>query len=343
MRKIKTVTGIALVGALGVYFLLNKNPELLSQNQTVHQCQSNIASDNLAKEVWIEGGQFNMGEFGVNPEEKPMIPLSVSGFWIDSHEVTNAQFAEFVEATGYVTIAERQPDPALFPGVPANAIVPGSAVFVPPTEGIATTNSMPTWWHYIGGADWQHPEGPNSNIEGKEAYPVIHISKEDAEAYAKWAGRSLPTEAEWEFAARGGASTQFPWGTELTKEGSAMANTWQGLFPLWDEGGDGHKGIGSIGCYPANGYGLYDMIGNVWEWTSSTYFPSHDVPDNAPSIGFDPSQPGIAVNVIKGGSFLCAANYCMRYRPAARHAQDTGLGTNHIGFRTVRRVKNSES
>ncbi|MEX0297621.1 MAG: SUMF1/EgtB/PvdO family nonheme iron enzyme, partial [Kordiimonas sp.] len=222
MRKVETLAGIALIGAIGGYFLSGEKSKLPSQNQPVYQCQSNISPDNHRKEVWVEGGQFNMGEFGVNPEEKPMVPLSVDGFWIDTHEVTNAQFAEFVEATGYVTIAERQPDPALFPGVPADAITPGSAVFVPPTEGIATTNSMPTWWHYVGGANWRHPEGPNSNIEGKEFFPVIHIGKEDAEAYAKWAGRSLPTEAEWEFAARGGAATQFPWGTELTIDGKAM-------------------------------------------------------------------------------------------------------------------------
>ena len=278
-----------------------------------------------------------MGAGAKYREEMPPRKVEVEGFWISQTEVTNAQFAEFTEATGYLTLAEKGLDPEKFPELPDELIQPGSATFIEPPEGAATSN-LSSWWKYIGGASWRQPDGPGSSVEGMDNYPVVHIALEDAIAYADWKGHRLPTEAEYEYASRGGVSGQtYAWGEELTPEGKHKANTWQGIFPFHNTAEDGFKGTAPVGCYEPNGYGLYDMIGNVWEWTSTAYFPSHRVPDNAPERGFDPSQPGIAVGVIKGGSYLCAANYCARYRPAARQPQTLDLGTNHIGFRTAYR------
>lgn len=272
-------------------------------------------------EVHLAGGEFQMGDDGFYAEEGPAIRLAVDGFAIDLHEVTNRQFRAFVDATGYVTSAERTAE--------AGFAFNGSAVF----------KSMIAW-SFVEGADWRHPEGPDSSIRGHDDDPVVQVSLEDARAYAAWAGRRLPSEAEWEFAARGGLDGKpFAWGDVFTPGGVYMANTWQGIFPDEDSGADGHPGRAEIGCYPPNGYGLYDMIGNVWEWTQDPYYPDKrfEPPEGVESTGFDPQQPDVPVGVIKGGSFLCTPNYCGRYRPAARHAQDTGLGTNHIGFRTVAR------
>ncbi|MEZ5997949.1 MAG: formylglycine-generating enzyme family protein [Hyphomonas sp.] len=274
--------------------------------------------------AYIPAGRFLMGSEAHYADERPQQAVEVAAFDIDRFEVTNAQFAQFVAETGYVTSAER----ATALGFPAN----GSAVF------------DHSYWSFVEGADWRHPEGPDSSIEGKERDPVVQVSLEDAEAYADWAGRALPTEAQWEYATRGGLDGQeYAWGDALTPGGNYLANTWQGLFPIADTGADGHTGRAEVGCYAANGYGLYDMIGNVWEWTQDPYFPDHRFGDDLPVdaherlTGFDPRQPGVPVGIIKGGSFLCAPNGCRRYRPAARHAQETGLGTNHIGFRTVSR------
>ncbi|MDJ0637602.1 MAG: formylglycine-generating enzyme family protein [Paracoccaceae bacterium] len=269
-------------------------------------------------DVAIEGGTFDMGDTGFYAEEGPIVRLSVEPFRIDAHEITNRQFAKFVAATGYVTSAERMVET----GWPAN----GSAVF----------DAMQ--WQFVEGANWRHPEGPHSSIEGRDNDPVVQVSLEDAQAYADWRGRALPTEAEWEYAARGGLDGKpFAWGDVFTPGGVYMANTWQGMFPENDAAEDGHMGRAQVGCFPANGYGLYDMIGNVWEWTEDPYYPDKrfEPPEGVDSTGFDPVQPDIPVAVIKGGSFLCSPDFCGRYRPAARHAQDTGLGTNHIGFRTV--------
>ena len=269
-------------------------------------------------DIAVPGGTFEMGDNGFYADEGPIVRLSVPSFYIDAHEVTNRQFRAFVEATGYVTSAERLTDE----GWPAN----GSAVF----EVVE--------WRFVEGANWRHPEGPGSNIEGHEDDPVVQVSLKDAQAYAEWAGRRLPTEAEWEYAARGGLEGQpFAWGDVFTPGGVYMANTWQGMFPESDTGEDGHMGRAAVGCYAPNGYGLYDMIGNVWEWTKDPYYPDKrfEPPDGIDNTGFDPRQPEVPVGVIKGGSFLCSPDFCGRYRPAARHAQNTGLGTNHIGFRTV--------
>lgn len=287
--------------------------------------------------VWIPGGSFAMGTDKAYRDEGPVRQVRVDGFWIDPHEVTNAQFARFVAETGYRTVAERPPEP--IPGAPPEMLKPGSAVFVQP-ENVVSGN-IRQWWQYVPGADWRHPGGPDSSIEGREHHPVVHIALADAQAYAKWAGRELPTEAQWEFAARGGAVSKFPWGDHLAPEGKHMANTWTGVFPTQNTNSDGYILAAPVQCFPPNGYGLYDMIGNVWEWTADWYAPGHETSDTDNPKGppqkasYDRRNPGFPVKVIKGGSYLCAPNYCMRYRPAARHAQDTGLGTNHIGFRTV--------
>ncbi|WP_066531168.1 formylglycine-generating enzyme family protein [Erythrobacter sp. CCH5-A1] len=259
--------------------------------------------------VWIPGGSFTMGEDPNYPEEGPPRAVKVEGFWMDAHEVTNAQFAAFVAATGYVTLAERTP-PAL-PGAPPEMMRPGSAVFrVPTPENRA-------WWRWAVGAQWRRPTGEGSAITGQERHPVVQIAYEDAAAYAKWAGKQLPDEAQWEYAARAGARA-LP--EPVDGEGDPQANYYQGVFPAKDLGEDGFTGRAPVGCFAANAFGLHDMIGNVWEWTSTA------------GERADAAEP---VGVIKGGSFLCAANYCARYRPAARQFQERGLGTDHIGFRLI--------
>jgi formylglycine-generating enzyme required for sulfatase activity len=300
---------------------------------------SSTKADAPAGMVWVPGGSFVMGSGNAYPEERPPRRASVSGFWIDRHEVTIAQFAAFVAATGYKTVAERGLNAKDYPDLPPEALVPGSMVFFePPKNSPMRTNAM-EWWRYVPGADWRHPTGPNSSIAGKDNHPVVHIGFADAKAYAEWLGHSLPTEAEWEFAARGGLNGKdFAWGDEQTPEGVWMANSWQGFFPFEDDTSDGHHGTAPVGCFPANGYGLYDMIGNVWEWATDWYRPGHHFSEGA----VDPSGPpnasttaGGQIRVIKGGSWLCSANFCARYRPAARQPQEADLGASHIGFRTV--------
>lgn len=290
-------------------------------------------------QVWIEGGEFRMGDDNTYREEGPARNVRVDGFWIDAHEVTNAQFAAFVADTGYVTVAERPKSAQDFPGAGPEMLKPGSVTFTPPD----ISRPFDSWWSYTPGADWRHPEGPASSIEGRDNYPVVQVAFEDAQAYAEWAGRALPTEAQFEYAARSKRDGEhYAWGGDsLTPAGRHMANTWQGLFPVQNTAADGHSGLAPVGCYPANDWQVYDLIGNAWEWTQDWYAPSHDAaasdnPTGPPAEkSFDPANAGFPVRVIKGGSFLCAPNYCKRYRPAARHAQDTGLGTGHIGFRTV--------
>ena len=294
----------------------------------------------IGGEVWIDGASFTMGDDKTYPDEAPAHKVTVDGFWIDAHEVTNAQFAAFVEATGYATRAERTPNPEETPGAPPELLQPGSAVFTPPRGPGGVAN----WWTYVPGASWRNPTGPDSTIDGKERYPVVHIAFEDAAAYAAWAGRELPTEAQYELAARSKREGErYAWGGEkLAPGGAHQANTWQGVFPIINTQEDSYAGLAPVGCFPPNAYGAYDLIGNVWEWTTNWYAPGHTPTDNRNPKGppkeesYDRNSPGLPVRVIKGGSFLCAPNFCMRYRPAARHAQDTGLGTNHIGFRTVR-------
>ena len=300
---------------------------------------SNSCLAELAGQVWIEGAEFIMGDDTTYKEEGPAHTVSVSGFWLDAHEVTNVQFAKFVGETGYVTVAEQSPDPADWPeDVPAEFLEPGSILFTPPAPGQQVGN----WWSWVAGTNWRHPDGPDSNIVGKDNYPVIHIAFEDAEAYAKWAGRSLPSEAQFELAARNRKNSRYAWdGNVLAPDGRHHANTWQGSFPVENIPEDGYAGLAPVGCFEANSYGVYDLIGNVWEWTSNWYYPEHDPSDSQNPAGpsqqesFSSNHGEAIARVIKGGSYLCAENYCLRFRPAARQAQDSGLGTSHIGFRTV--------
>ena len=307
--------------------------------------------------AWIAGGTFRMGSNASYPEEAPAHTVTVSGFWIDECAVTNGAFAAFVAATGYRTVAERPLDPAAYPDADLRLLTPGSAVFFMPT-GPVNMNDIHSRWAYVPGADWRHPEGPASGIEAREREPVVHVAFEDAEAYAAWAGKALPTEAEWEFAARGGLDgATFCWGDEFTPGGHYMANTWQGPFPHRDLGMDGFAGRAPVGSFPPNGYGLFDMAGNVWEWTADWYADRHppeaespccvprDPRGSAEALSYDPTQPLVRIprKVAKGGSYLCAPNYCRRYRPAARHPQMIESATCHIGFRCVLRGNNEEA
>jgi len=283
--------------------------------------------------VWVAGGSFLMGSDHHYPEERPAHEVSVDCFWIDVHPVCAAEFARFVAATGYVTVAERQPRADLYPGVPADRLVPGSAVFRQP-PGPVDLADPGQWWSYVPGADWRHPEGPRSTVSGRETHPVVHVAFDDAVAYATWAGKRLPTEAEWEFAARGGlAGAEYCWGNRFVVEGRVPANVWRGEFP-WHSDKPLPPGTEPVGCYPPNGYGLHDMAGNVWEWTLDDYRAAHGPACCTPPL-VDPRAPEVALKVIKGGSYLCAENYCSRYRPAARIPQAVDTSTGHRGFRCV--------
>jgi formylglycine-generating enzyme len=299
--------------------------------------------------VRVDGAIFRMGSDSHYPEEAPAHLAEVEGFWIDRFQVTNAQFAAFVEETGYVTVAERPLDPSAFPGAPAENLVAGSLVFTM-TDGPVDLRHLSQWWTWTPGACWRHPEGPASSTEGREDEPVVHVAYEDAEAYAAWAGKELPSEAEWELAARGGLDgSEFVWGDAPEAEGERLANYWHGDFPWRAEPGYGARA--PVGSFPANGLGLRDMAGNVWEWTSDWYAARHEpdadkrccVPQNprGPDIeaSYDPSQPQFRIprKVIKGGSYLCADSYCLRYRPAARRPQMVDTGMSHIGIRCIRR------
>ena len=297
------------------------------------------SKDPHAGMVWVPGGETTIGSDEYYSEEGPVTKVRVDGFWMDRTEVTNAQFARFVEATGYVTEAERVVTLA-GAGSPRPA---GSVVFVSPLSQAGKINS---WWQLMPGANWRHPEGLGSNIKGRENHPVVHVTHKDALAYAQWLGRDLPIEAQWEFAARGGLEgAPYAWGGEFTPQGLAMANTWQGFFPIQNTQADGYLATAPVGCFKANGYGLYDMIGNVWEWTSDWYRPRHEGLEMSNPTGprqeesYDPRQPDVPSRVIKGGSFLCAQNFCQRYRPASRHPQEAELGASHLGFRTVLNAK----
>jgi len=299
--------------------------------------------------VWIEGGTFRMGSDRHYPEEAPAHNVRVDGFWIDRTPVTNRQFRAFVKATGHVTGAEIPPDPKDYPGALPHMLRAGSLVFTPPKHPVDLSD-WSQWWRLKFGADWRRPYGPRSSISGLADHPVVHVAYRDAEAYARWAGKELPTEAEWEFAARGGLDgAEFAWGDEFAPGGRQMANTWQGGFPLENTRLDGFDRTSPVTAFPPNGYGVCDMIGNVWEWTTDWFSSRHEadvsklccVPDN-PRRGreqdsYDPCQPQIRIprKVIKGGSHLCAPNYCRRYRPAARHAQPVDTSTSHVGFRCV--------
>jgi formylglycine-generating enzyme len=288
--------------------------------------------------VFIPGGSFVMGSDRERPEERFSHNVKVDGFWIDRHEVTNAEFGKFAEATGYKTLAERGLDPKSHPDMNADLSAPGSVTFIQPTK-LGRGGDLTQWWQYVKGANWREPEGPGSSIDGMENRPVVHVAYEDALAYARWKGRDLPTEAQWEYAARGTEIGE-DWSQAFDQDGKPIANSWQGIFPVYNTEQDGFVGTAPVGCFPPNGYGLYDMIGNVWELTSDWYVPGHRreavLNPNGPSlldvraaVGQSPSK------VIKGGSYLCAHNFCSRYRATARQPQEVDLSAGHLGFRTV--------
>jgi len=312
--------------------------------------------------IWIPGGEFSMG--ALDPpatgeaamhgaaDARPIHRVYVDGFWMDRTDVTNEQFVRFVTATGYVTVAERKPRPEDYPGAPPENLVAGSVIFSPPDHPVPLNNQF-QWWSYVKGANWRHPGGPSSNLKGRERYPVVHIAYEDAAAYANWAGKRLPTEAEWEFAARGGLSGKpFPWGDSFRPQGKWMANTHQGHFPNSDTGEDGFVGISPIAKFPPNDYGLYDMAGDVWQWTSDWYRPDYyqqlasanAVARNpkGPDSSYDPSEPSQKKRVQRGGSFLCTDQYCSRYVVGTRGKGEVSTGTNHVGFRCVKSVNRAK-
>lgn len=304
--------------------------------------------------VWVRGGEYLMGtdDLQANDAERPAHRVRVDGFWIDRTELTNAEFRKFVEATGYQTIAERpirweQLKTQLPPGTPRlpdDQLVPGSMVFTPPDRPVPL-DDFSNWWRWVPGANWRHPEGPGSSIDGKDQYPVVHVAWDDAAAYARWAGKRLPTEAEWELASRGGLEgKKYAWGDEFQPGGKFQANTWQGHFPEVNAGDDGYPRLAPVKSFPPNGLGLYDTIGNVWEWCSDWYRPdsyrldagrSPVVNPQGPEKSYDPDEPYQPKRVIRGGSFLCSANYCVNYRPSARRGTATDSGMSHLGFRCV--------
>ena len=306
--------------------------------------------------VWIPGGEFSMGaidprhlEHGGHEamaDTRPIHRVSVDPFWMDATEVTNEQFAAFVKATGYVTVAEKKPTREEFPGAPEENLVAGSVVFTPVPQAVPLDDHY-RWWSYVRGASWRHPLGPASDLKGREKLPVVHVAYEDAEAYARWAKKRLPTEAEWEFAARGGLSGKvFPWGDTFQPDGKTMTNSHQGHFPDHDTGEDRFAGVAPVAQFPANGYGLYDVAGNVWEWTSDWYRPDTYAQQAAaaapvrnptgPDTSFDPSEPHEQKRVHRGGSFLCTDQYCSRYIVGTRGKGEVSTGTNHLGFRCVK-------
>jgi formylglycine-generating enzyme required for sulfatase activity len=302
--------------------------------------------------VWIPGGTFRMGSDKHYAEEAPVHRVTVDGFWIDRTPVTNRQFREFVRTTGHVTFAEIVPDAKDYPGALPHMLRAGSLVFNPPKHAVVDMRDWSQWWTFKFGADWRRPYGPRSTLSGLNDHPVVHVAYSDALAYAKWAGKDLPTEAEWEFAARGGLDgAEFAWGDEFTSGGKPMANTWQGAFPRENLKLDGYERTSPVTSFPPNGYGIYDMIGNVWEWTTDWYSVGYEadadkaccIPINPrggrEDASYDPCQPEIKIprKVLKGGSHLCAPNYCRRYRPAARHPEPVDTSTSHVGFRCVLR------
>jgi formylglycine-generating enzyme required for sulfatase activity len=291
--------------------------------------------------AWIPGGVFWMGSMKGNPDERPEHKVAIDGFWIDKTEVSNEQFEEFVHATGYLTVAERKPDPRDFPGATAEQLVPGSVVFNPPGVAVSLENHY-LWWKWMPGANWRHPEGPGSSIGSREKHPVVHVCWHDALAYAKWSGKRLPTEAEWEYASRGGLDRKpYVWGDEQTPGNEWRANTWQGRFPNENTQVDGFRGTAPVASFPPNGYGLYDMAGNVWEWCSDWYRPDYYAGSPArnpqgPTGSFDPDEPRVPKKVLRGGSYLCTDLYCAGYRPSARMKASPDTGLSHTGFRCVK-------
>ena len=335
LRKALGIAAIALIGIMvGSWVVLRKS----SPSPVATLPQRQPAAVNTNGMVWIVMGTFAMGSGEGNPDEQPIHDVTVDGFFLDRTEVTNEEFARFVEATRYITIAERRPNPSDYPTVPVENLVPGSVVFSPP-PGLVSLDDHAAWWKYVKGADWRHPEGPGSSLRGREKHPVVHVCWEDAGSYAAWLGKRLPTEAEWEYASRGGkVRAPYVWGDEKTPANRWLANIWQGRFPSENLVEDGFSGTAAVASFPPNGYGLYDMAGNVWEWCQDWYRPDYYAisptwnPPGPPD-SFDPNEPGIAKKVMRGGSFMCSDLYCSGYRPSARMKSSTDTGLSHTGFR----------
>jgi formylglycine-generating enzyme required for sulfatase activity len=301
------------------------------------------------KMVWIPPGEFDMGSSDpAFADAQPIHKVSLSGFWMDEHEVTNAEFEKFVKATNYQTVAEQPINPADFPGVPVENLVPGSGVFTPTAQPVSYDNPL-QWWTYVRGASWRNPKGQQSSISGRPNDPAVHISYTDAEAYAKWAGKRLPTEAEWEYAAQGGKGPQaYYWGNELKPGGKWVANIYQGNFPDANTKEDGFEELAPVKSFPANGYGLYDMDGNVWEWCSDFYradyyAKSSEANPKGPEDSYDPDEPGLIKRVQRGGSFLCSDQYCIRYKPGSRGKGEVNSASNNLGFRCVKDAAGPEN
>jgi formylglycine-generating enzyme required for sulfatase activity len=319
-----TIGAIASLFAAGVWFAVGAP----KSSEYTARCLDLTAPAPHHGMVWIPAGTFDQGDT-IYPEEGPIRPVRVGGFWMDRHEVTNGEFAAFVKATAYVTTAERAIDPKQHPELMGDMLKAGAAVFVMPKE-VHGMEDISQWWRYVPGANWRHPAGAGSDIVGRDNYPVVEVTHDDARAYARWKGRDLPSEAEWEWAARAGNPK-----AAMDHDQPKNANTWQGIFPVMNSGDDGFVGLAPSGCYAANAYGLYDMIGNVWELTTDIYQPRHGEtpgPDQMPMMGETKRY------VIKGGSFLCAPNYCMRYRSGSREGQEADLAASHLGFRTILRA-----
>ena len=336
LRKTLLPVGLLLGISLGFFIgwrFLFSSASVASEPTSCQTIPTTESSKNPGM-VWIPPGSFSFGD-SVYSEEQPISKATVNGFWMDRTEVTNAQFEEFVKATGYVTTAERPVDPMAHAGLQPELLKPGALVFISPKK-LTHGRDVSQWWQYVPGANWRHPAGPNSSISDRGSHPVVSVTIEDARAYARWRGRELPSEKEWEWAASGGEATRLG-----DKNQPKEANTWQGLFPVTNQVLDGFAGTAPVACFKANNFGLFDMIGNVWELTSDPYTESHNPQDNVPPDQSPTAQrsarPG-GRHVIKGGSFLCAPNYCMRYRAGARQGQESDLATSHIGFRTVLRA-----
>jgi formylglycine-generating enzyme required for sulfatase activity len=372
--KIVVCVAMLLVAGLGFWkFASRQTVQATKASGTANATGPSVATTTFAATVenknapavaapagmaWIPGGEFSMGaqdppgmdEVGMQAtvDSRPIHRVYVDGFWMDKTDVTNGEFAKFVKATGYVTAAERKPKAEDFPGAPPENLVAGSVVFSPPKQAVSL-NDHYQWWAYVHGANWRHPQGPGSSIQGKADYPVVQVAYEDAAAYGKWAGKRLPTEAEWEFAARGGLTGKpFVWGDEFRPHGDWMANTFQGHFPDKDTGEDHYIGVTAVERFPANGYGLYDMAGNVWQWTSDWYRPDYykqlvaagGVARNpqGPESAYDPAEPTEPKKTQRGGSFLCTDQYCSRYMVGTRGKGEVSTGTNHLGFRCVKEL-----
>lgn len=330
--------GVALGSIIVVKYSSNNPRHYARPSMLGHEPPPNDWTNNM---VWVPGGSFWMGSDSGLPDEQPVHQVTVDGFWVDRTEVTNEQFEKFVRATGYLTVAERKPDPKDFPGAPPEKLVPGSIVFRPPPGEVPLDNPY-IWWEYVAGANWRHPEGPASDIRGREKHPVVHICWFDAMAYAQWSDKRLPTEAEWEYASRGGRDREpYVWGKEQTPQGKWNANIWQGRFPNENSLADGFRGTAPVATFEPNGYGLYDMAGNVWEWCQDWYLPDYYANSPlqnppGPTTSFDPNEPGVMKRLQRGGSYLCSDLYCMGYRPSARMKASPDTGLSHTGFRCVR-------